>query len=367
MKGEAMSPPVMMNARGRAMSMAKIARYLARSGPINGPLLALKHAERDLGETSQITQFFRAAVTAGSVTADPALAVMRPLATEFVSYLFSLSVIGRMQGVRTVPLNTQVARQTTVGTFAWVPESGVTPLSSMSFDTVSLPITKFVGIVPFTNELLRFANAVSEGEILDAMTNAALNFMDAEFLDPTVTAVSGLNPGSITSTGTQIVCTGTSATAAIEDLNNLVAAVSETTNLQSPYFIMSKKVAIALSFLESDSTLFGHLTPAGGYLVGVPVLISNSNPGPGASPDTGTITLVDSAEVIVGRGALELDLSREATIQLDSAPDSPGTANTVAVSLWQRDLSAIKLTNFCGWAPRRAAVAGYISGVAYRP
>jgi hypothetical protein len=69
---------------------------------------------------------------------------------------------------------------------------------------------------------------------------------------------------------------------------------------------------------------------------------------------------VDAAEVMITDGGLELSVSRNATLELSSTPDSPETASTVLTSLWQRDLFAVKAERFVRWVARRTDAAAYI-------
>jgi len=64
-------------------------------------------------------------------------------------------------------------------------------------------------------------------------------------------------------------------------------------------------------------------------------------------------------------GSVTIDMSREASLQMDSAPTDPPTAATVLVSLWQQNLVAIKAERFINWLKRRPQAVGWISGAKY--
>jgi HK97 family phage major capsid protein len=353
--------------RDRARNFSNVGRLLARAGPDRGLLQALLMAEQELGWVSPVTQFFKSAVAAGSLTGAPALAALAPMASEFIEFLLPLTVIGRLTGAVTVNQNVRVIRQTSPAVSSWVPESGIAPVNAMRFDTVILPPTKFISIIPFSNAVLKFMATATEDAVLNGLVNAAVAFMDSAFLDPSLAAVPSMNPASITNGGISIVATGTTETAAREDLFNLYDQLSASVNMKSPFWIMPKSVQIRLSFLETTDGLFSHLTPAGGYLASIPVLVSNAAAGPGSSPDVATLVLLDAAEVLLSSGATELDISTETNVAMDTNPDSPIVASTVQRSLWQNDESAIKLTRFAGWVGRRPVVAGCVTGAVYRP
>ena len=81
--------------------------------------------------------------------------------------------------------------------------------------------------------------------------------------------------------------------------------------------------------------MFPGLTPVGGLLDGVPLLASDQ-------ATAGTLTLFDAAQIAVAAAEISLDRSDAATLQIDSAPDSPPAAATPYVSLWQQNMSALR-------------------------
>lgn len=102
----------------------------------------------------------------------------------------------------------------------------------------------------------------------------------------------------------------------------------------------------------------------GGTFFGFPVYTSTSVP-----IDTGDdaiIVLMDASEIFIAEdGGIELDVSREATIQMNTAPDNPPTASTVQTSLWQENLVGLRSEHRVGWLRRRDAGVAYLSGVSY--
>jgi hypothetical protein len=59
-------------------------------------------------------------------------------------------------------------------------------------------------------------------------------------------------------------------------------------------------------------------------------------------------------------GGLTIDVSREASVQMDSAPTDPPVAATVVVSLWQLNLIGIKAERFINWKRARLASVKYV-------
>ena len=110
---------------------------------------------------------------------------------------------------------------------------------------------------------------------------------------------------------------------------------------------------------------------SGGTFYGLPVIVSSAvplvdyaeSPGDSPTPDpTTSIFLIDAQEVLLAQGPIVLDVSRNAAIQLDSAPVDSAQPLT---SLWQEFLVGLKAEQYLNW--RRAHDAGVIvlAGVAY--
>src|SRR6185436_8619679 len=138
-----------------------------------------------------------AGTTADSSWAAP-LVVVNNLANEFIEYLRPLTILGRIPGLRMVPFNISVPRQLTETTGYWVGQGDVKPVSSATFDTVTLRFNKLAAISVITDELARFSSPSAEATIRTSLANAIVYKMDRDLLDPTVAAVGVVNPASLT-------------------------------------------------------------------------------------------------------------------------------------------------------------------------
>jgi ABC-type ATPase involved in cell division len=100
------------------------------------------------------------------------------------------------------------------------------------------------------------------------------------------------------------------------------------------------------------------LSIAGGSILGIPVVVSN-NVG-------NRVILVHAPSILYAdEGGVQIDVSREASVQMDGAPDSPATATTVLVSLWQNNLVGLRAERMITWKRARTAAVTYISAAAY--
>lgn len=79
------------------------------------------------------------------------------------------------------------------------------------------------------------------------------------------------------------------------------------------------------------------------------------------------ILLFDTSQVVYGDdpAGVRIDVSRHATIQMDSAPSEPTTAADVFHSLWQRGLVAFRAEYPIRWKLARTNAARTITAVAY--
>src|SRR5207247_9266663 len=131
-------------------------------------------------------------------------------------------------------------------------------------------------------------------------------FQDRAFLDASYAAADDVSPAAITVGATEIAATGTTAAAFAADFKALCAAI--TTNFSTPWLAMTPKTAVGLASL--DSQLTRNITVDGGFVGGIPVAVSGNAPSDGNSPGDGTITLVDTSEVLWSEGPIEFSASQ---------------------------------------------------------
>jgi hypothetical protein len=72
-----------------------------------------------------------------------------------------------------------------------------------------------------------------------------------------------------------------------------------------------------------------------------------------------------SSILMADDGGVEVNVSTEASIQTDDAPDSPQTASTTLVSMFQTNQVAILCERFITWTKARSGAAVYITGGNY--
>ena len=315
----------------------------------------------------------KAAIGTGTTTdatwASPLIAY-QVMASEFIELLRPATIIGRIPGLRRVPFNIQMPRTTTGSTVGWVGENAPKPVSSMAFDTVQLRWAKAAGIIVLTDELVRFSNPSAEAVVRQDLIDAMAQFLDRQFVDPTVAAVTNVSPASITNGVSATVRTGTNQAALVTDIATLFNTFL-TNNLSTAggVWLMSQRQALSISLMLNalGQTFYPNITAEGGTFLGYPVVASENIPSVGGSPADGTpiIFLLPREIMLADDGQVVIDASNQASVQLDTAPDSPPTASTNMVSLWQMNMTGLRAERWINWLKRRSTAVGYISNANY--
>lgn len=314
----------------------------------------------------------RTAVNAGTTTdttwAAP-LVQYQDMASEFIEYLRPQTVIGRLNGLRRVPFKVRVPRQTGGATVNWVGEAKIKPLTSLAFDSVTLDFAKVAGIIPLSEELVKFSSPAADELVRADLAKAIAQFLDHDFLDSTK-AANDVSPASITYGATANASTGTTAAAFRLDVKTMMATfLSNNIDVTTGHWIMTPTQALALSLMQNalGQPEFPGITMMGGTLLGFPVITTNNLVATSGSPADGyPIIFVNAGEIMLADdGQVTIDMSREASLQMDTAPDSPETASTITVNLWQHNMIAIKAERYMRWVARRSNVVASITGALY--
>ena len=301
--------------------------------------------------------------TSDSTWAGP-LAPLVPLESEFANYLRPLTVIGRLP-VRDVPFQMSFGAVTTgVVNSAFFAEGLPMPCASMSLQRVNLGFAKVGVVIPLSDDLARFSSPSAQAVIVDDCSRAMAGGIDAAFLDPSFAAVAGVNPASITHGVSPITSTGATADKVMADLKSLLFAMDAGRfPLQECWFVVTQKCAAHLATLRTttNAAAFPDLQLDGtGRLLGLPCLVSGNVVDRTSSPPGEMIVLCHPASIAVADAGVETDVSKNAALQLSTSP-AVGAQNLT--SLWQSDLTAIRLRRYISWQTRRAGAVQFISGL----
>lgn len=281
------------------------------------------------------------------------------MVSDFLEYLRPQTIIGRIPNLRRVPFNIRVPRQTGGGSASWVGEGAPKPATALAFDFVELKYLKLATIAVITEELARFSSPSAETIIRDTLARAIVQQMDADFVDPSNAGVANVKPASITNGVSAIPSTGNTEAEIRIDIGNVFAPfISANLTPANGVWIMSATTALALSLVlnEAGTPAFPTISMSGGTFFGMPVVVSEA---------VGNIVILANASdiLLADDGQVTIDVSREASVQMDDSPTNPVVAATVLVSLWQHNLVGIRAERMIAWIKGRAAAVQYLSGV----
>lgn len=363
----------------KGTSFTRYAMALARS---KGNLMVAAEIAKSWREsTPEVETVLKAAVAAGTTTdsawAKP-LVEYQNMTSEFAELLRPATIIGRIQGLRRVPFEIKIPRQTGGSTVGWVGEGKPKPVSALSFDQISLGRAKTAGIIVITDELARASSPSAEQVVRDDLVAQTAQFLDSQFVDPTKAAgANGVSPASITNGVTPVAASGTDADAARRDAKELMAKfLAANLSLAGAVWLMTEQQALGFALMtnplgQSEFPGLAINGASGGTFLGLPVVLSENipvNPGTG-NPVTGAgsrIILVKANEILLADdGETVLDTSSEASLQMESSPTSPADANTVLLSLWQHNMIGIRAERYINWGKRRPGAVQFIDSANY--
>jgi HK97 family phage major capsid protein len=300
---------------------------------------------------SRAGEVTRAAVNALTTANSPDAAAFQGAATEFFQLVAERSILGRLAGLRRVPLHRRFMTATGA-TGYWVAQGAAKPVSSMTFATTTLPPLKIAAMTVTTDELLTSSDPAAEAVIRADLLRAVVEALDLAFIDPGNAGVAGQTPASITDDVTPASSTGNPAA----DLKALIGGFGG--DLETSYFVMDSTTAVHLAGTDRPD-----IGARGGSLYGVPVITS------GHVAD-GTVVLLDPGGLAYAEGAAQVKVSREASILMDSAPAMASAAGSPSepiaaalVSLWQCDAAAVLVERDVNWMQVRPFAVSVLIGV----
>jgi HK97 family phage major capsid protein len=229
------------------------------------------------------------------------------------------------------------------------------PVGALAFATVTLAIAKCAGIIVISEELARTSSPSAESIIRNDMMRGIAQFLDVAFTDPTKAPVVNVSPGSVTNGVTPITSAGTTPANGRTDIQALAGAMlAANISTAGAVVLMSETNALALGSALNPlgQPLFPSLSAIGGSILGYPAITSQSL-------GTTVILLTGEGILMADEGGIEIDVSREASLQMDSAPMNPADATVVHQSLWQNNLVGLRADRFINWKRARTGSVQY--------
>lgn len=269
-------------------------------------------------------------------------------AAAFFAAVRERSLVGRIPGLRQVPIDVRTLSAVDGFEAAWIGEGKPVPVGSASYTDGSLPPRKVAALTVVSRELMLSADPAAEAAIEADLLAALATAIDATFIDPTNAGTAGVKPASVTYGAASEAGTGDGAA----DLRNLIAGF--TGDLERAVLVAHPQTFAVLS----DPFLFPLLGVRGGSALGVPAYPSKAA---GSS-----LVLIDPDGIAVGQAAAEIKTTRQGTLQMVDQPtvDSVTPTPTNLVSVWQTNAVAVMAIQSINWAVARSGAVKVLTGLA---
>ncbi len=315
----------------------------ARLSPTVKEILADRH------EVYRLPDNIKTAVAAGTTvdaTWGAPLVAYQNLANSFLKSLRNFGAFDRMLGsMRRVPLRTKIGISSTAITGSVVPQGHVKNISNLSLVGNELDELKVAATLVVTKDLMKFGSGPAGDLFSIELSNAVSVATDTRFLE------------ILTAGATSTASSGATAEHFRHDLRVLLSGI--TTFARSKLFLLTTStIAKTLSILHSTSGdgAFPTVSYNGGTIGGIEVIASDGVP-------SGVMLLVDAQQVAAGSETIQLSAAEHASVQMDSAPDSPPSASSNLVSLWQMNSVGLRAERYFGAEKLNANAAALITGV----
>ncbi|TGQ15920.1 phage major capsid protein [Mesorhizobium sp. M00.F.Ca.ET.217.01.1.1] len=320
--------------------LAHIARAFVTAEEHGGRKQAVDHAERS-GASPRALSVLKSAVAAGTTSNWGALTndTDDGVVGAFIESLSATSILAYAlsNGATRAPAQSRAVVVTNAASGSVVSEGSVTPVTSLGLNSTPIPPKKAVSLIVISKELMLSNVAILDAELRKATARAA----DAELL-------SEAQAGGSTSASV-----GTSDEAAKIDLATLLAAVNIAGS--SLVLAMAPDVANRAALIDDGR---GLMSPSGGIWFGIQTIVTDAC-------TAGTMTLIDVTGLVGGIESFEIVSSGNGAVQMETVPDSPPTASTVTLSLWQSNLVGLNATLWFGIEKHRAAASATITDIAW--
>jgi HK97 family phage major capsid protein/HK97 family phage prohead protease len=354
------TPPVVQVKANVLPGTAFVRAACAKLESKGDTMRALEIARRYKDSTPEVELMIKAAVAAGD-TVTPAwagvLVQIRNAENEFLELLRPRTIIGKIGNLRQVPFNTQVPLQTGGGTYGWVGQGAPKPVTKLALTTAAIQFSKAAGIIVLTEELVKLSSPSAELIVRNDMLKGIAQFLDSQFIDPAVAIVTNVSPASITNGA------GTAASSdnASTDLGTILSQFATNNyDLSDITLVMSEKNALAMGMKRDamGNRLFPGVGVGGGSAEGIQIIASNA-------AGLNVIGLSGPNILYADDGGIAIDVSREASVLMDSAPMNPPDATAVYTSLWQNNLVGLRAERMINWLRARTTAVYYLTDAVY--
>lgn len=363
--------PAQIKAKPKLEPGIQMARVIKCIGQAKGNLpQAEQLAIQQYANDEAVVNVLKAAVAAGTTSNTTWVGNLvgdeTSVYADFIEYLRPQTILGKfgangVPGLRRVPFRVALVGQTSGGDGYWVGEGDAKPLTKFDFSRTTLDPLKVANIAVLTMEAIRDSSPSAEVIVRDQLVEALRSRLDVDFIDPNNSGTPNIKPASILNGGSAIVSTGTDEDSVRLDMRALFQKFIDADNPPtSGVIVMSSTNALALSLMVNalGQTAFPGISMTGGTFFGLPVIVSEHV--------GSVVAIVNASDIYLGDdGGFTVDMSDQASLQMDSAPDNPSTASTIMVSLWQRNMVGFRAERTINWSRRRSSAVAYLTSVSW--
>lgn len=356
------------NEPDKGIRFARYAKCLAIATKTHQPIVSV--AEGLYGKTdADLIDIVKAAVSAMTTSNTDALIGNEGGFADFVEFLRPMTVLGRfgtgnIPSLTRIPFRVPLISEASESDANWVGEGKGKPLTRMTAGRTELSPLKIATIAVQTMELIRDSSPSSDVLIRNSLAKAIAKREDLTFIDPTVAPTAGVRPGSILNGVTATTnSTATGADGVREDVQAIIQNFVTANNpLQSGVWIMGATYALRLMMMLNPlgQREFPGITMQGGTFFELPVIVSNYL--------GDYVALVNAEDVwFADEGGVEIAMSTEASLEMDSAPVHNSDAPTPAelVSMFQTNSVAFRAERTVNWARRRASAVAWMDNITW--
>lgn len=331
-----------MNLYSRGFTNYMVTKALNHLSPGVDPLEILEARRLPSPEAANIT---KAAIGASGL-ADLSTGSYAMGSTAFWKETEHFSCLQRLIPAfqRVIP-NVPVQVQTAILEGSEVGEEALIPLDQVNLSALGVTLRKACALFFGSNDFFRARGCAPALERIAQKTGAAAS--DKVFLE-----------GVVDDHGGSSAITATADPRA--DLAGLLEVVN-TSGSGNLFFVVHPLDCNHLLAAGSDTNApdpFFDLSPTGGSIFGVPVLVSQFLP---RDSTGGSALLVDASRIMFSDFATTVHASEGAAIQ--SMSDDPTGDGNSWISLFQADCTAIKIVRHFGWLAESSAAVAVLNGI----
>lgn len=346
------------------------------------PFAAEQFAERHFKENPEVLEIVKALqatnkapVPAGSTQSGNWLNALSDPARADVQEFIELANQGRITdkfGKDGVPdllrtsFNSSFTIETGVGNGYWTGEGNAKGLTVGSFDTDSIDWAKIACITVVTDEALNFGDSRTASIIRDQLIKAINKVEEITFLDPANAGNSATRkPASITN--------GSPSFASVDPETDFQSALdlhlANNPDVSSIVIIGDTQTALKLANLKNAMGVkeYPNMTINGGEIFGYKFLVTSNLP---RDSDGGTLVFCNPSNIAYASDDnIQLDASREATLEMVDNPTQNSTTPTGAtsmVNMFQTNSTAFRGERYVVWKKLKGKLAAVVvTGVKY--